>query len=122
MDIIIKYYSHTFYRKKKYMPFKTIPGSLLTLLVSFLCICVCVCVLGSIKTTYKDCYPLTNCPTGSINLGMSKSSSFCCSSDLCNVQDSAGILLIIIVQTNNLHSFGMFNLNNINPKELSDLF
>ncbi|XP_056302775.1 phospholipase A2 inhibitor and Ly6/PLAUR domain-containing protein-like [Danio aesculapii] len=44
---------------------------------------------GNIKATFKDCYPLTNCPTGSINLGSIKTSIYCCSSDLCNVQDSA---------------------------------
>ncbi|XP_056302522.1 phospholipase A2 inhibitor and Ly6/PLAUR domain-containing protein-like [Danio aesculapii] len=44
---------------------------------------------SGIKTTYKGCYDFTNCPTGSINLGITKSSSYCCSSDLCNAQDSA---------------------------------
>ncbi|XP_058613256.1 urokinase plasminogen activator surface receptor-like [Onychostoma macrolepis] len=43
--------------------------------------------VSSSLVTVKSCAPAT-CPSGSINLGNIKLSSYCCSTDLCNAQDS----------------------------------
>ncbi|KAK9976162.1 hypothetical protein ABG768_021368 [Culter alburnus] len=38
--------------------------------------------------TVKSCAPESGCPSGSVNFGAIKLSSYCCSNDLCNVQDA----------------------------------
>uniref|UniRef100_A0A671PFH2 Lymphocyte antigen 6 family member M6 n=1 Tax=Sinocyclocheilus anshuiensis TaxID=1608454 RepID=A0A671PFH2_9TELE len=43
--------------------------------------------VSSSLVTVKSCAP-AGCPGGSINLGNIKLSSYCCSTDLCNAQDS----------------------------------
>ncbi|KAK2872336.1 hypothetical protein QQF64_018073 [Cirrhinus molitorella] len=43
--------------------------------------------VNSTTLKLKSCAPSV-CPTGSINLGIGKGSSLCCSTDLCNSQDA----------------------------------
>ncbi|NP_001373255.1 lymphocyte antigen 6 family member M6 precursor [Danio rerio] len=38
--------------------------------------------------TVKSCAPANGCPSGSINLGNVKLTSYCCSTDLCNKDDA----------------------------------
>ncbi|XP_051733849.1 phospholipase A2 inhibitor and Ly6/PLAUR domain-containing protein-like isoform X3 [Ctenopharyngodon idella] len=44
-------------------------------------------IVNYTKLTVKTCGPLV-CPSGSINLGIGKISSYCCNTDLCNSQNA----------------------------------
>ncbi len=43
------------------------------------------------KVKIKDC--IADCVSGSMNLGIAKTSLACCGTDRCNVQDAPGIVL-----------------------------
>ncbi|XP_039513334.1 urokinase plasminogen activator surface receptor-like [Pimephales promelas] len=51
------------------------------------CLGATVEVVNFTKFTAKTCAPLV-CPSGSINLGIGKISSYCCDTDLCNNKDA----------------------------------
>ncbi|XP_050949766.1 urokinase plasminogen activator surface receptor-like [Labeo rohita] len=43
---------------------------------------------NSTRVKVKSCSISLGCPTGSVNVGIGRISSYCCSTDLCNAQDA----------------------------------